>query len=231
MHCPQGGGKTTMCDILEKLFQDDGMTCVVASIDDFYKTHTELQKLAGKNNLLAGRGPPGTHDIPLLKTTLDNLLTNLPVAVPRYDKSRHGGQGDRRPENEWPVVTKVPDIIVLEGWCLGFRPCGTIEDPELREIDDYLASDLAPIYDRFDAFLTVQVPDPNVVYTWREQAEEQLRRANKEAMTKDQVRAFVDRYMPLYRQYLPDLYTNDVVPGHTLNVAINHRREPIPLDS
>ena len=34
---PQGGGKTTMCASLGLLAQSEGLNCVVASIDDFYR--------------------------------------------------------------------------------------------------------------------------------------------------------------------------------------------------
>mmetsp|Transcript_15673 Transcript_15673/g.47400 ORF Transcript_15673/g.47400 Transcript_15673/m.47400 type:complete len:339 (+) Transcript_15673:25-1041(+) len=235
LHCPQGGGKTTMCDVLEGLFERDGLSCVVASIDDFYLTHAELEALAARhaaNPLLAGRGPPGTHDARLLASTLDALRRPGTVAIPRYDKSAHAGKGDRRPAADWPAVQAPVDVVVLEGWCLGFRPKADTADPHLRQIDDFLRTDLAPLYDTFfDAFVTLRVPDPNVVYTWREQAEAQLRAKGKPAMTQAQIVAFVDRYMPLYKHYLPGLYASDVVPGNTLNVAINERREPIPLQS
>lgn len=43
------------------------------------------------------------------------------VRVPRYDKSARGGKGDRAPETEWSVVSTPPDIVLLEGWMLGFE--------------------------------------------------------------------------------------------------------------
>lgn len=43
------------------------------------------------------------------------------VRVPRYDKSARGGRGDRAPEAEWSVVSKPPDVVLLEGWMLGFE--------------------------------------------------------------------------------------------------------------
>ncbi len=44
------------------------------------------------------------------------------MAVPRYDKSCHGGRGDRAPESAWPVVKGPLDIVLFEGWMLGFTP-------------------------------------------------------------------------------------------------------------
>ena len=60
----RGGGKTTICDCLELIAHSDGLNCVVASIDDFYRTHAELLALAQAHPddlLLHGRGQPGTH--------------------------------------------------------------------------------------------------------------------------------------------------------------------------
>lgn len=45
----------------------------------------------------------------------------MEVRVPRYDKSARGGRGDRAPEEEWEVVSARPEIVLLEGWMLGFE--------------------------------------------------------------------------------------------------------------
>jgi D-glycerate 3-kinase len=45
--------------------------------------------------------------------------------LPSYDKSLHSGAGDRTDTTTWEEVNRpgVPtvDVIVLEGWCVGFR--------------------------------------------------------------------------------------------------------------
>lgn len=46
------------------------------------------------------------------------------------------------------------------------------------------------------------------IIRWREEPEQLLREANKPAMTKDELRDFVDRYMPAYKLYLPGLYAD-----------------------
>jgi len=45
------------------------------------------------------------------------------VRLPSYDKSAFAGQGDRRPEGEWELVEGV-DVVIFEGWCVGFRALG-----------------------------------------------------------------------------------------------------------
>ena len=105
MQCLQGGGKTTLCDQLELLARHDGLNCVVASIDDFYRTHAELEALARSmpdDPLLHGRGQPGTHDVPLMRATVDGLRAlrvGETMRVPRYDKSAHGGQPSEKEDD------------------------------------------------------------------------------------------------------------------------------------
>ena len=51
--------------------------------------------------------------------------------VPRYDKSAHHGRGDRAPIEEWEVVNRpgepTADVVLFEGWCVGFRNLGDEE--------------------------------------------------------------------------------------------------------
>ena len=82
------------------------------------------------NRLLQVRGNAGTHDLALGTQTLEALHgansgdSNgaAELAVPRYDKSRNGGRGDRAEPAAWPRVQGPLDIVLFEGWMLGFRP-------------------------------------------------------------------------------------------------------------
>jgi len=42
--------------------------------------------------------------------------------VPQYDKSLHHGRGDRAPFGRWLTATGPVDVVILEGWMLGFTP-------------------------------------------------------------------------------------------------------------
>ena len=44
------------------------------------------------------------------------------MAVPRYNKAAHEGRGTRAPEDTWPRVKGPLDLILFEGWMLGFQP-------------------------------------------------------------------------------------------------------------
>ncbi len=78
------------------------------------------------NRLLQVRGNAGTHDLQLGTDTLQALKSanskDSLVAVPRYDKSQNGGRGDRADPSTWPRVQGPLDIILFEGWMLGFKP-------------------------------------------------------------------------------------------------------------
>lgn len=50
------------------------------------------------------------------------LVGWLQVAIPRYDKSQQGGRGDRAPKEAWPVKRGPLDVVLFEGWMLGFSP-------------------------------------------------------------------------------------------------------------
>lgn len=56
------------------------------------------------------------------------------IKIPLYDKSLHNGKGDRVPQNEWRLVNadgdKKVEVIIFEGWCVGFRPLSNDEATE-----------------------------------------------------------------------------------------------------
>ena len=111
----QGTGKSTFAAQMAGLAQSRGLRIAVLSIDDFYLTKAERERLArGIHPLLASRGPPGTHDLGLAADTLDLLLAGKRTALPRFDKLAD----DRAPPARWPVMEGRCDLVVLEGWFL-----------------------------------------------------------------------------------------------------------------
>ena len=129
---PQGSGKTFLTSRLRSLLAESpySLSVVVLSIDDIYLPHAGLTALAEahpRNKLLHGRGQPGTHDTELGREIIEGLKTindveNGPgqVALPVFDKSLFGGEGDRASQAQ--VVRGPVDVVVLEGWCVGFYP-------------------------------------------------------------------------------------------------------------
>ena len=107
------------------------LSVLVMSIDDLYLSRSQQAALAQanpSNPLVQHRGQPSTHDIPLLRSLFRALANGRKdVRVPKYDKSAFSGHGDRVPETEWQVVNssgRNVELVVLEGWCVGFRARG-----------------------------------------------------------------------------------------------------------
>lgn len=101
----------------------------VLSIDDLYLPHNLQQRLAAthpSNPLIQHRGPPSTHDIALARSVFSKLRSGQLTKIPSYDKSAFQGQGDRVPEQDWECVNlqgkERVRVVILEGWCVGFRP-------------------------------------------------------------------------------------------------------------
>lgn len=213
---PQGCGKTTLVSALVALLTSEAHAAAAVSIDDFYLRGAEQEALAASapgNPLLAFRGNAGTHDLALASTTLSALRSpqGRAVAVPLYDKTLRGGRGDRAPEAAWPVVREPLQVVLLEGWCLGFRPlpsdgAAEAQAPGLGAVNAALRAHAGAMEDYADCWVVIQVGDPSWVYSWRAQAEAVTRAAGKPALTEAQVADFVQRFMPAYAAYLPGLY-------------------------
>lgn len=128
---PQGSGKTYLTTRLHEVLTSKPhlLSVVVLSIDDLYLPHDQLVAVAKaypENRLLQGRGQPGTHDVDLgtdslarLKRINEDAHREDVVHIPRFDKSLFGGEGDRV---EGTSVRGPVDVVVLEGWCVGFYP-------------------------------------------------------------------------------------------------------------
>ncbi|QRV84893.1 ATP-dependent kinase TDA10 [Ceratobasidium sp. AG-Ba] len=134
---PQGCGKTTLASQTQTALRNlpTPVHAVVFSIDDLYLPYSGLTQLARThpdNDLLNGRGQPGTHDPELGKSILEDLAhineKGGEISMPVFDKSAYGGYGDRSDEVE--VVRPPVDVVILEGWCLGFQP---LEEEELKK--------------------------------------------------------------------------------------------------
>lgn len=137
---PQGSGKTFLTEhIASSLSDDHGLRVATLSIDDLYLPHDGLVSLAAShpnNPLLRGRGQPGTHDIELglkILTALKHINDDesaTTLKLPSFDKSQFNGEGDRVRESDWRTVDGPIDVVLFEGWCVGFCPKS---EEEIRE--------------------------------------------------------------------------------------------------
>ena len=221
----QGAGKSTLCrNLCTKLKTDNNLTCISLSLDDFYKDHKELTELyeQSRSELWRYRGLPGSHDIQLCFQTLQELIDHSSdsVLIPQYDKSAFDGEGDRvHDKSLWMKVRKPVDIVLIEGWCLGYTHLvhADLEDlyqknlnlmkeydfKSIERMNQYL-KELEQIYQYFDAFIVLQAPTPSMAYTWRWQQELDLKKRlgdDSAGMDQEKCRSFVDRFMVCYVLY------------------------------
>jgi D-glycerate 3-kinase len=234
INAPQGGGKSTLTSYLVKLFDWSGLRAVTLSIDDFYLTREQQVRLAADfpdNPYLQQRGYPGTHDIELganILTRLKQPDTGSRLLLPRYDKSQHQGQGDRAIESVWPEIELPVDIVLVEGWMLGFQPvsAGLITDPHLQQINTLLGQ-YSAWHSLLDSFVYIRPDDPAYVLEWRSEAEERMKAKGLPGMTASEVRAYAEKFLPEYQLYGPQL-TRNPLPGHAfLQIDIGKNRLPL----
>ena len=178
----QGSGKSTA---VETLKSEMGDRLAVLSLDDFYLTKAERQRLATKvSPLLATRGAPGTHDVLWLAEAVARLKTARPddaTHLPRFEKA----DDDRAPPERWVAVRGRPDLIVVEGWCVGalappdYLTAPPLNDAERQDADlacrrlqhAQLTGPYLDLWRGFDAFVHLVPPSWETVSVWRKQQE------------------------------------------------------------
>lgn len=238
---PQGCGKSTLVYSLDYLFNSIGSAAVSVSIDDFYLTAQNQEKVAAENpgnSLLEFRGNAGSHDLKLGIETLEALQdlssAGKKVKVPRYDKSAYSGRGDRADPSVWPEIEGPLQVVLFEGWMLGFEPVDATVyqpiDPQLEVVNNNLSAYHNAWYRYIDSWIIIKVSHLDSVYKWRLQAEIGMRSTGRPGMTDEQVKDFVSRYMPAYKAYLPALYSSGpkgARPERTFQFAIDENRNPI----
>jgi D-glycerate 3-kinase len=217
----QGTGKTTLTKILAGILEQMDLRVCRLSIDDLYKTYAERQQLQQSDPRFRWRGPPGTHDVQLGLTLLQQLRqTNLlhqtnplhqtnhpveqqtPIAIPRFDKSLHHGAGDRTA----PEFITGADIVLFEGWFVGVRPIAasafeTAPPPIISEADRAFAREInvrlqeyLPLWEQLDRLILLYPSDYHLSQQWRQQAEAEMIASGKSGMSAAEIREFVEYF-------------------------------------
>ena len=234
------------------VFRKPGVDLLTAV--DLYKANTGLKQLAQEhpdNQLLTGRGPPGTHDVELAISVLSavqaiNDHTTRTVDLPIFDKSLHDGEGDRSSEKvklEGPL-----DVFILEGWSVGFPPL-SVDDlkkrynegvrsneklyftehtlESLSTLNGYLSDFSTKIYPILSFIIQIEPSSYDYVFKWRLEQEHAMKVKNGgRGMTDNQVHKFVERYMPGYEVW-KDGVCGDKTPwaGRVLRLFYGEDRE------
>ena len=219
----QGSGKTTAAGILKVILKKFFKREIhVSSIDDFYKTFKDREKMSHKiHPLLKTRGVPGTHDVNLTKNFFKVLSTKKfkKIMIPKFDKSID----DRLEKKYCYKIKKKPEIVILEGWCVGAKPQSKNlikksinilekkEDTNLtwrKYVNEKLKNDYKKVFSMLDHFIYMKIPNFNVVFKWRLLQEKKLRKksySKKKIMTPSEIKRFIMFYQRITLQMTKDL--------------------------
>ncbi len=203
----QGSGKSTLADYLANYIrQHYPLNVVVMSLDDFYLSSAERQKLAQDvHPLLATRGVPGTHNMQLFTSVLQQLKAQqLDFCIPRFDKA----MDEPCHSLDWPYISEKVDLVIVEGWCLGAQP---VDPQQLRRpvneleqsqdsqgtwrqyVNAQLALNYQPLYAMFDYWILLKAPSFDCVYQWRlEQESKLVQRAKQKHLADHKIMSAVE---------------------------------------
>jgi len=219
----QGSGKTMVTSILQiilkKFFKKN---IYVISIDDFYKTLRDRNRMSQqKHSLFKTRGVPGTHDINLIKNFFISVKRKKfkKIKLPKFNKSID----DRSKKNYWHNINKRPEIIILEGWCVGAKPqiisslrkpVNILERHEDKDLiwrkyaNEKLKKEYKEVFAMIDYFIFMKVPNFKIVFKWRLLQESKLRKKlhyKKKIMTYSAIKRFIMFYQRITLQMMKDL--------------------------
>jgi D-glycerate 3-kinase len=232
----QGSGKSTAVTRLQERLGD---RLAVLSLDDFYLPLAERQHLADTvSPLLATRGVPGTHDIGWLTSTIERLRQSSPedsASIPRFDKA----SDDRLPPSEWARITGRPDLIVVEGWCIGALAAPDfLSAPPLNEVERTdenmacrrfqqaaLTGPYLDLWRTFDAFMHLVPPSWETVAVWRKQQEIANLGLGSDPLPADRA-AWVDRFIQHYERITRDMAAGHRMPGDVVQLDAQRRPQP-----
>ena len=227
----QGSGKTTIGKILKLIMKTKyNLNVVNFSIDDFYKTKAQRKKMTTQvHKLFSTRGVPGTHDIPLLKKCLHNLLNKnfKPFYMPIFDK----GADNRLPFEKWNKIYTKPEIVIFEGWCVGAKAQKNVElvksinlleknyDKKLiwrKKVNNELKNKYHQIFQLIDKLIFLKVTNFKYVFKWRLLQEKKLKAktSGKKIMSEKQIKNFIMFYERITLKMIKDLTNSS-------NIVIN----------
>ena len=193
IHGPQGIGKTSLNKYLKKNLNNDKYNVIFLSLDDFYLKINDMKKFLSEseNNLYKFRGFPGTHDIDLLYNTILNLINEKKTYLPVFDKTIENGFGDRVKYNEF---NEKYNIIVFEGWMIGYEPLINNEDKEYDYFNDNLKK-YKKIQDLVTIWICLETDNLENIIDWRFSAEPE------NGMNKKTFLEFMKPYFKIYNKY------------------------------
>ena len=220
----QGSGKTTISSIisliLKKYFK---LNVFKVSIDDFYKTRRDRKLLSKKKHpLLMTRGVPGTHDHKIISNFFKKVKKKnfKNIKLPKFDKSID----DRCKKKLWYKLKFRPDVVILEGWCVGAKaqnntklkkPINSLErvkDPNLiwrKYVNTQLKKNYKKLFNHLDEIVYLKSSSFKLLQEWRITQEKRLwlnskKKKNLKIMSKGDVINFMQTYQRITQNMFND---------------------------
>ena len=199
------------------------------------RVHKEKKWQNNHINYFMTRGVPGSHDIELLKKCFYSLNKKKfkSFYIPKFNKSLD----EREQRNKWQKITKKPNIVLFEGWCVGSkpqtlkqlkRPINYLEkkyDIKLtwrKKVNNELKNNYNKIFRLIDKLIFLKVPHFKYVYKWRLLQEKKLKikSKGKKTMNKNEIKKFIMFYERITKEMMKSTKNNyDVV----INLDKKHR--------
>jgi D-glycerate 3-kinase len=166
--------------------------------------------------------------------TLATARSGQTTPLPSFDKAHD----DRAPQEDWPVFEGRPDVIILEGWCVGAAPqdaralSAPINELETAEdadgvwrtyVNDQLVGPYRGFFASFDLMVALTAPTFECVYAWRAQQEAALRLRSpdgRHVMSEAQLARFIAHYERITRAMIES-------PQADLCIALATDRRPL----
>ena len=245
----QGTGKTTITSILSLILRTYfKLNVFKVSIDDFYKTRNERRILSlTEHPLLITRGVPGTHDHKIISNFFKKVKKKKfkNIKLPKFDKSID----DRCKKKLWYKLNFRPDVVILEGWCVGAKaqnntklkkPINSLERVKDRNliwrkyVNTQLKTNYKKLFNHLDEIVYLKSSSFKLLQEWRIKQEKKLRlnskrKNNLKIMSKGDVINFMQTYQRITQNMFKDApkYASIIFKldsKHQINSAIYKKR-------
>ena len=220
----QGTGKTTIASIitliLKKYFK---LKVFKISIDDFYKTRNQRRKLSKNiHPLLMHRGVPGTHEYKIIYEFFKKIKNKnfIKLRLPKFDKSKD----DRCNKKLWYKINSRPDMIILEGWCVGAKgqknselvksinSLEKVNDPSLvwrKYVNTQLKIHYKNLFQQIDEIIYLKANNFRMLQKWRIKQEETLwfkskKKKKLRIMSRNDIINFMQTYQRITQNMFKD---------------------------
>ncbi|PJF16777.1 hypothetical protein PSACC_03402 [Paramicrosporidium saccamoebae] len=111
-----------------------------------------------------------------------------------------------------PRVISLPlDILLVEGWMVGFQPCESPETESATLLNESLRA-YQKVWGLFSGYIFLRTRDLSIIYRWRwEQELNACRLAGTHCRSKATIDRFVDQFMPAYKLFYHVPPTNSII--------------------